>query len=334
MRVTAGFLWALLLFSSTPAAGLQRQGAQSCSILSCSGTPLPSSAAAGRTPGATAWLSCRIPVFDRAGRSGSDAGDAGIARWAPGLRLRGGEGEGLSSLALMKPKFEGMDLAVPAAESGSTVSVRMVAPLMPTTLARLEERRNKGTLSAMEADAMNLLVIERRIEKNPEERKLKRLYKGSAIGQEVDALEAELVAAREEDAFEAELAQRERETAAEEEDERMGEPAGHGAVAVPGEAERLTQIEEKVALLIRVREELRLEKRYAEVQDVVRAEDGSVLAIVSNHSRWLDAIDDERLDDVDNWELGLYDGNTSRYTTAWSKKHLGTYLERTNRRAL
>lgn len=177
MRVTAGFLWALLLFSSTPAAGLQRQGAQSCSILSCSGTPLPSSAAAGRTPGATAWLSCRIPVFDRAGRSGSDAGDAGIARWAPGLRLRGGEGEGLSSLALMKPKFEGMDLAVPAAESGSTVSVRMVAPLMPTTLARLEERRNKGTLSAMEADAMNLLVIERRIEKNPEERKLKRLYK-------------------------------------------------------------------------------------------------------------------------------------------------------------
>ena len=179
MRVrTAGFLWALLLLSSASAAGLQRQGAHSSSILSGMSTEaLARSAAAARTPGATPLLSCRIPVFDRLECSGGDAGDAGIARWAPGLRLRGGAGEGVSSLTIMKPKFEGDDLAVPAADSGSTVSERMVAPLMPTTLARLEERQKKGKLSAMEADAMNLLEMERRIEKQPENKKLARLYK-------------------------------------------------------------------------------------------------------------------------------------------------------------
>ena len=31
-----------------------------------------------------------------------------------------------------------------------------------------------------------------------------------------------------------------------------------------------------------------------QVKNVVRAPDGTVLAIVSNHSRWLDAVDDER----------------------------------------
>jgi len=52
-------------------------------------------------------------------------------------------------------------------------------------------------------------------------------------------------------------AQRERETAMDEEEA--------GAVDAPGEAERLTVIEEKLALLVRLREELAFEKRYAEV---------------------------------------------------------------------
>jgi len=38
---------------------------------------------------------------------------------------------------------------------------------------------------------------------------------------------------------------------------------------------------------------------------VVRAQDGSVLAIVSNHSRWLDAVDDERYPFVQRFRGGL-----------------------------
>ena len=45
-----------------------------------------------------------------------------------------------------------------------------------------------------------------------------------------------------------------------------------------------------------------------QVKNVVRAPDGSVLAIVSNHSRWLDAVDDERFPIHDAGRCGGSEG--------------------------
>ena len=59
-----------------------------------------------------------------------------------------------------------------------------------------------------------------------------------------------------------------------------------------------------------------------------------VVTSVDGTSRWLDVLDDANLDDVDRWELGLHDGETSRYTSAWSSTCKGRTLHCESKRTV
>mmetsp|Transcript_33722 Transcript_33722/g.75772 ORF Transcript_33722/g.75772 Transcript_33722/m.75772 type:complete len:714 (-) Transcript_33722:35-2176(-) len=93
-------------------------------------------------------------------------------------------------------------------------------------------------------------------------------------------------------------------------------------------------LNERAMLLEQVQAELKNKQRYGKVKKVLKNDKGEVLAVIPKHSRWLDLIRDENLDDVARWELGFYDGETSRYTSEWDKKNMGRTLSLVNRRVV
>ena len=242
-----------------------------------------------------------------------------------GLRLRGGAREDetqaltesergrrtvrvVNKVRAAKPRHAGEKLV----EAASAV-VPGLADLMPSTMTELQRKKKRNQLSAEEADVANILAhMDKKEVGRPRTLKGKSDTDGSTVEHELAAVEQEL----------RDLRHSQQET-----------PDDMDGMAQQGKM--MAKLEKKRELLVGLQRDLQLKSRYGAVKEEVRDEKGQLVYSVANHSMWLDALEDDRLDDVDRWHLGLYDGPTSRYTSAWDKRNMGeTLLLESKRRVL
>jgi len=240
-----------------------------------------------------------------------------------GLRLRGGSPDDrtLVESRRLKKGLTAMDTTNKIrASKGKRVGETLVeaaaaivpgiTELMPNTLTELRQKKKRRQLTAEEADVANVLAHQQHKDVGrPRARKGRGALDGTTVASELCAVERELGALRQsmEDAPDPDATEKQHSRA-------------------------LGKLERKQELLLDVQRDLHLASRYAAVKDEERDEEGALMYQISNHSMWLDALDDARLDDVDQWHLGLHDGPTSRYTSAWDKKNMGDTLSLESKR--
>ena len=234
-------------------------------------------------------------------------------RTSKGLRLM----ETTNKIRALRGKRVGGTLI----ETAATV-VPGVTALLPNTLTDLQHKRKLNQLNAEEAEVLNLIEYqERTAAGRPRAGQTHVPSDAAAVATELTAVERELHSLRSTmpDAAEPEVVSDE-------------EARSRASAAAAERRKAAAALVRKRGLLLEVQQDLQLISRYAAVQEEERDEDGKLVFQRFNHSMWLDALDDERLDDVDAWQLGLHDLPTSRYTSGWDKKKMGSTLSLDSKR--
>ena len=187
------------------------------------------------------------------------------------LRLRGGSDLTKSivgSIASNQIK-EGKELNI-----DSFWCTRGLSDVTPWLISELDQKRQNKTLTSFEADLDNLLILERKLQRN---KKFRRQCNGSVIESEIRFTEENL------DALYTRIA--------------AAESTNQSSLI-----EDLRQAAETAArrrdALSRLLQEVAMERRYSKVKQVVlRDDDGRAALTALEHSRWLDLVDGPGMDD-------------------------------------
>jgi hypothetical protein len=188
------------------------------------------------------------------------------------IRLRGGYDSTKSMVVASKLGDEvktGKELSV-----DSFWNSRGLSDVAPWMISDLDQKRQNKTLTSFEADLDNLLILERKLQRN---KKLRLQYNGSVLEQEVQQTEANL------DALYSRIAAAE---------------AGNQARAVTDLRQAAENALRRRDALARLQREVAMERRYGRVKQVVLRDDkGRAELTVREHSRWLDLVDGPGMDD-------------------------------------
>jgi hypothetical protein len=188
------------------------------------------------------------------------------------IRLRGGHDSTKSMVVASQLGDEaktGKELSV-----DSFWNTRGMSDVTPWMISDLDQKRQNKTLSSFEADLDNLLILERKLQRN---KKLRLQYNGSVLEQEVQQTEANL------DALYSRIAAAE---------------AGNQARAVTDLRQAAENALRRRDALARLQREVAMERRYGRVKQVVLRDDkGRAELTVREHSRWLDLVDGPGMDD-------------------------------------
>ena len=254
-----------------------------------------------------------------------------------GLRLRGGAPgdsgvlnvEASAAVAPARPRKNQRSMEVVSknrAKRGKVVGETLVeqaasvvpgiTDLLPSTLTELRRKQKLNQMGAEDAEVLNLLAQQERGGSWQAAKMRPRKRKGGALAT-ANATTIETATK----AVEREMHSLRREA---ENDRVRGSKQDHAKI--------LAKLEYKHGLLLGLARDLELKKRYAAVHKKIRNDAGSVVCVIKNHSVWLDAVDEGRLDDVDEWHLGLCEVPSSRFVSAWDKHNLGRTLRQESQR--